>query len=506
MKIKKKKRNQKLFGPIVTILILTFLIMIVSAILSLVGFEADKTVISNGQLETNLVTVNNIFSLEGLKYLASGIITNFMLFEPLVLLIISLIAVGIGEASGLFKASFKPFKKINQPVLTFIIFLLGVISSVIGEYSYIILLPLVGVFYKSIDRNAILGILTVFLGITLGYGTGIIFSYDDYLLGTLTEQAARLDVDKEYVYGLFSNIYIMIISTILISIAGVIAIQKFIAPKLKKPEPIIDNLVVSKKALFVSRIALIIICLFIIYMLIPGVKGSGLLLGDGERYIERLFGENAPFSNGIIYLFLIIMMVCGFIYGYISRNIKDSNDYSLGLSKNFENLGYVFVLMFFTAQMISILDWTNLNEVIGAKIIEWISVIELSGMLLIIVMFVGIVIISILMPDTLSKWILASPILVPLFMRANINPDFTQFIFRVADGVGKTFTPFFVYFLIMLAFLEKYNYNQEHRITVRGTMKLVMPVVITVSCLWIVIILCWYLVGLPIGLGSAATL
>lgn len=506
MKIKKKKRKAKLFGPIVTILILTFLIMIVSSVLSLVGFEADKTVISNGQLETNLVTVNNIFSLDGLKYLASGIITNFMLFEPLVLLIISLIAVGIGEASGLFKAAFQPFKKINPTILTFLVFFLGVISSVIGEYSYIILLPFIGVFYKTIGKNPILGILTIFLGITLGYGTGIIFSYDDYLLGTLTQEAARLDVDNDYVYGLFSNLYIMIASSLMISVAGTIAIQKFIAPKLKKPEVTEDELVVSKKALLISRIALIIMCLFILYMIIPGISGSGLFLGEGERYIERLFGEEAPFSNGVIYLFLIVMMVCGFLYGYISKNIKDSNDYSLGLSKNFENLGYVFVLMFFTAQMISILNWTNLNEVIGAKIIEWISVIELSGMLLIVVMFIGIVLISLLMPDTLSKWILASPILVPLFMRANINPDFTQFIFRAADGVGKSFTPFFVYFLIMLAFLEKYNYNQEHRITVRGTMKLVMPVVITIACLWLVIILCWYLVGLPIGIGSSATL
>lgn len=506
MKKLKKKRHNKLFGPIVTILLLTFLIMIVSSILSLVGFEADKTIINNGQLETNLVTVNNIFSMEGLKYLASGIITNFMLFEPLVLLIISLIAVGIGEASGLFKAAFKPIKKLNPFLLTFLTFLLGVIASVIGEYSYIVLLPLIGVLYKTIDRNAILGILTVFLGITLGYGTGFIFSYDDYLLGTLTQEAARLDVDKEYVYGLFSNLYIMIASSLIITIAGSISIHKFLVPKLKKPEVSEDELIVSKKALLISRITLFVMVLFTIYMIVPGIKGSGLFLGEGERYIERLFGESAPFSNGIIYLFLIIMMICGFVYGYISKNIKDSNDYSLGLSKNFENLGYVFVLMFFTAQMIAILNWTNLNEVIGSQIIEWMSVVELSGMLLIVVMFLGIIIISLLMPDTLSKWMLASPILVPLFMRANINPDFTQFIFRVADGIGKSFTPIFIYFLIMLAFLEKYNYNQEHRITVRGILKLVMPIVITVTLVWLAIILCWYLVGLPIGIGSAATL
>ena len=389
MEIRKRFKG-KVYGPIVAILILTFLIMIVSSVLSLLGFEAEKTVISNGHLETNLVVVNNIFSWEGLKYLASGIITNFMLFEPLVLLIISLIAVGIGEASGLFKASFEPFKRLNSVVLTFLTFLVGVISSVIGEYSYIILLPFIGTFYKTIGKNPILGILTVFLGITLGYGTGIIFSHDDYSLGVLTEQAARLNVDPEYVYGLFSNMYIMIVTTILISIAGTVAIHKFVAPKLKKAEMVADELNVSNRALLISRIALIIMGLFILYMIIPGLYGSGLFLGEGDRYIERLFGEDAPFHNGIIYLFLLVMMICGFIYGYLSKNIKNSNDYSLGLSKNFEGLGYVFVLMFFAAQMISILDWTNLNQVFGAKIIQLMSSLELSGFILIIVLFISL--------------------------------------------------------------------------------------------------------------------
>lgn len=504
MKILKKK-NDRILGPTVTILVLTFIIMIVSSILSLLGFEADKTVINNGHLETNLVIVNNIFSWEGLKYLAGGIIDNFMLFEPLVLLIISLIAVGIGEASGLFKAAFQPFRKLNMTALTFITFFLGVISSVIGEYSYIVLLPFVGTFYKTIGKNSIQGILTIFLGITLGYGTGIVFSYDDYALGVLTQEAARIDVDPDYVYGLFSNIYVMIFTTILISIGGTIAIQKFVNPKIKKIELVNNDLVISKKALLISRIAMLVMVLFIIYMIIPGLKGSGLFLGEGNRYIEKLFGEEAPFHNGIIYLFLIVMMICGFIYGYVSKNIKNSNDYSLGLSKNFENLGYVFVLMFFASQMIAILDWTNLGEVIAVKMFEWMSITHLTGIILIVVFFIVTILSSILMPDLLSKWALASPMIVPLFMRANINPDYTQFISRLADGVGKTITPIFVYLIITVAFLEKYNYNQE-TITIKKIMKLTMPVVITVGCLLLAVAVLWYLTGFSIGLGSASTL
>ena len=91
-------------------------------------------------------------------------------------------------------------------------------------------------------------------------------------------------------------------------------------------------------------------------------------------------------------------------------------------------------------------------------------------------------------------------------MRANITPDFTLFIYRVADGVGKCFSPLFVYFLIMLAFLEKYNNDEEHKVTVFGTIKMALPVYALMGALWLLIIICWYLVGLPSGVGTYPTL
>ena len=68
------------------------------------------------------------------------------------------------------------------------------------------------------------------------------------------------------------------------------------------------------------------------------------------------------------------MMVSGFIYGKISKNIKNSHEYSLALSKNFENLGLMFVLMFFTSIMVSIIDWTNIGVVISANLVDFIGI------------------------------------------------------------------------------------------------------------------------------------
>ena len=144
---RKKNKRKILFGPVITILILTFLIMFASLILSRMQFEGEITSVNNGALTSSLTLINNIFTLEGLKFLFSNIVTNFQNFEPLVILIISLIGISIGEASGLFDIVFASLKKINTRGMIILTLLLGIISSIIGDYNYIVLIPLIGVIY-----------------------------------------------------------------------------------------------------------------------------------------------------------------------------------------------------------------------------------------------------------------------------------------------------------------------------------------------------------------------
>ncbi|HPF83164.1 MAG TPA: AbgT family transporter, partial [Bacilli bacterium] len=216
----KKKNKKKMLGPVITIMIMTFIIIILSSIFSLLGITANKTTIVNGSLETSLTTVNNILTKDGIKYIFTNVVTNFQAFEPLVLLIISLITISIGEASGLFKAIFSRFKKVNSKMLTFIILMLGIASSFIGEYSYIFLLPFVAVLYQILGKKPLLGIITMFVGITIGYGTGFVMNNDEIILSVLTQQSAMIDVDKNYIYALNSNSYIMFVSTFILSIVG----------------------------------------------------------------------------------------------------------------------------------------------------------------------------------------------------------------------------------------------------------------------------------------------
>ena len=119
--------------------------------------------------------------------------------------------------------------------------------------------------------------------------------------------------------------------------------------------------------------------------------------------------------------------------------------------------------------------------------------------------FLIVILMSILVPSAVTKWTIASPLTVPLLMRSNITPNFSQFIFRAADGVGKCFTPIYPYYIIMLAFLEKYNTKENNKITVFGTFRIMMPALLLFAGLWILIIMGWYIVGLSLGPETFST-
>lgn len=502
----RKKKNKLALGPVFTIIILIFLVILASTILSLLQVDAEKTQIIKGSLETSSVTVNNALTKEGIKYFLSNILTNVQIFKPLVLLIIALITVSIGEASGLFKAIFIKLKGINPRLLTLLVLLLGISGTFIGEYSYIFFLPIIAILYQNIGRKPLLGILTIFIGITLGYGTGLILNNEEIILSILTERAASLEVDQDFIYSLTSNAYVFIVSAIIISTVGMVIIHSVLDKKV--PKSTIEEekeLVISKKAIHYSTLAFIVMLLAVIYMIIPGLRGSGILLGEGSSYVEKLFGSNSPFYEAFTFIILLMTMVCGFIYGFISKNIKDSNEYSVGLSKNFEDLGYLFVLLFFTAQLIGLLEWTNLGEIICCGLVNLLSSLSFSALPLMIVFFIAVIVMTVFMPSAEQKWALASPILVPLMMQANLTPSFTQLVFRIADSIGKSITPFFAYFIVMLAFLEKYNTKENVKITVFGTLKMILPTILLFAGLWLLIILGWYITGLPTGPGIYST-
>lgn len=494
------KRKKRTIGPVVEILIMIIVVVALCFLFNLLGASGYKT--EGGTFETTLVIINNIFSSAGIKHILNNSLVNFQTLEPLILVILSLIAVSILEASGLLKQIFLPLKKIKPKYVTLIVMFIGIISTIIGDYSYALLLPIAGILYKYIGRNSSLGVLTMFIAITIGYGTGIIYNYQMYELGNITELATQ-SIISDYNYELLSNIFMLVTSTIMLTVVGTVVLEKFSKKYTRNEET--DNLNTSKKASRATLVVFIILALLFVYCIIPGFPKSGLLLDKTQStYIGKLFSGDSPLNQGFMFLIIGILMVCGFVYGTVSRNIKNSDDYSKALTKTFEGTGYIFVLLFFMSILYEIIDWTNFSTVISTNIIDFIGSTNMSGVLLVLLVFISIILISIFIPGSVTKWNLIAPIYVPLLMRANISPSFTQTIFLAADSVGKLFSPIYLYLIVAIGFM--YKFDKDSNVSIIGTIKKTMSVILILSLVWLVIIVGWYLIGIPMGINSTITL
>ncbi len=495
--------NKKL-SPIIALVILIIIVALGSMGLSLIEFGANQTSIVEGKLETSIVLVNNIFTDQGIADFFSHILYNDVFIKPLILLIISLAATSILFSSGLLKHIISPLKKLRPSLITFLVVLISIMSTIIGDYGYIVLLPLIGVVYKYLNKNPILGVITVFIGMTLGYGTGIFYNYSDYALGMLTESAAVIEVAASYNYDLYSSIYIMLASSIAITFIITYLIEQNVSKKVTVSESYTDELVTSKKALIYTIITGVILFILVLLCFTP-VFNNILLDNSTDIFVAKVFNEASPFNAGFMFIYLIISAICGFVYGIISKNFANNLEYSWGFTKAFNNIGYLCILLFLGSILVYIIEWTNLGIVITNTLLTFLSTLNIAGIPLIVVSFVLIILMGIFIPGTVEKWVIISPIMIPLFVRGNITPDFAQFIFEAADSVGKVLTPAFIFFPIMLGFVQSHNIN-HNKITLMGTVKLIWPIIIAMVVFWLLILIVWYVAGLPLGIETLTTL
>ena len=495
MNLKKTK-----FGPTFEIIAMAIVVSLVCLIFKL--FNVTGLITDLHTFETTLIEFKNVLCGEGIKYVLNNSLSNFQTLEPLILIIVSLVAVSVMEASGLLKHLFTKFKDVKPRFITLLVVFVGIISTFIGDASYALLLPLAGIFYKYTGKNSALGVLTMFVGITIGYGTGLIYDYNMSILGDITEISAQ-SIIPNYNYEYLSNLYLLITSTVVLSIVGMFVLDKFSKKYTRNEEE--DNLITSKKALKTTTIVFVILSLLFAYSIIKGLPDSGIFLSQTEKtYIRKLFGEGSTLGSGLIVILAGIFIVCGYVYGVISRNIKSKGNHGKILTKAFEGTGYIFALLFFLTILTTILDYTNFQTIIATRVIDFVGSTQVTGIILVLLAFLSIVFITIIIPGSLFKWNLIAPVYVPLLMRANVTPTFTQMIFLAGDSVGKLFSPIYVYLIITVGFMYKYEKNCDE--TIFSTMKKIMPTVLLLALTWLGIIVGWYLMGLPIGIGTTTTM
>lgn len=510
-----KKKKIRLH-PALLFLLLTLGIMIFSSIGSILNLEASYYVVNEatGDLTSQVVNINNLFNRTGLQYLISNMLNNFLDFAPLGNLIIGLLGVGVAYKSGLLNSLFKMIgEKVPRKFLTFIVVLLGIIFSMFYEVGYVILIPLAAILFMNLGRHPSAGICVAFSGITFGYGANIIVNRFDSMLTLYSEKASKI-LDSSYNVNLYGNIIFTAISMILVAYVGMLVTEKFIIPKLGKyyfdeEEPSQEDVVSKKerKGVILSLGATLIAVILLIYCIIKGLPFSGLLLDlTQNKYVDMLFGSGSYFYKGSVTIFSFLLIFSSLIYGIRVGTIKDNRDLVDGMSYYLKDVASLLVLIFFAAQFCMIFKETNIGLFIVASLSELLNEFQLTGLLLIVVTFIIVAICTFFIPMASTKWAMLSPVIVPLFMQSSMTPEFAEAVFRAADSSIKGLTPIFSYFVILIGFLHIYNKRKNDVITITDAMSLMIPYTIAFTILWLIIILAFYIIGIPIGIGTGVML
>lgn len=504
-------KTKKTVNPSVIFIILSAVTIILSGILSWLNIEAGYSTVSSSKNEiiTQYISVNSLFNRTGIQYIVGNMASNFVLFSPLSMVIMGLMSVGLLYKSNFLKAIFTAYiKKIPKKVITYIIVLLGILSSFTADAGYIFLLPLSAYIFILNNRNPLIGITAAFSGIVFGNGASFLLAGTDSSLITITRDVTSL-IYSNYQVNLYGGIVFMFVATIVLAYVGMIVTEKFLPNKLEKylieeDEYELNNS--EKKGLKHGLMAIFILVAIVIYCIVPNLPWSGLLLDTTQEfYIDQLFGSGSYFANGIVFIISFITTVGSIFYLKGSKKNRDNNYFMRLMAASLENIGSIIILVFFASQFIAIFKETNIGPVVVALLGGLVENLQFTPIALIILVFLIVIIGGILLPSTINKWTILAPTVITSFVDVNLTPEFALLVYKSADSITRGITPTLAYFVIYLGFLEIFKDKNSEQVGFGKSLKLLIPYSIYMGLTWIVLILIFYLVGLPIGLDSVFT-
>ncbi len=495
--------------PMMALIMLIFFVIILSGILNLFGVSASYNTVNSvtGSYQSNLVTVESLFSLRGLKYIFSNTVANFSSFAPLIMLLISLIGIGILEESGFLATFFFAVtKRVPKYVVTFVLSLLCVMFSITGDVSYVLFIPMAALLFKHGRRNPLAGIIVSFISISVGFGINMLMSGIDSSLAEMTVLAAKMHGN----YSLSSSglLFIMFFATIISSILITYICEKYTIYQLGKYEPDEEEITFDKdrltkrevRGLLFAGAGFVLYMIILIYNIIPYVPFGGNFLDYSQsRYIDKLFGANSFFNSGFIFVITFMFFLIGLLYGLGAKTIEDHRDVCDFLSKSLDGIGKNIILIFFASVLVSLYKYTNIGSLITAFFSSIIYKSNFSGLPLVSLVVFVTLITTLFLPSLTARWEILSGTVVPLLMTSGYTANFAQLIFSSFGTVFYGLTPIMAYYVIYLSFSDKYDKGGTG---VLKSLRYLLPYVFIILTMWIILVTLWVLVGIPLGVGT----
>lgn len=493
-----------------------FLLMILSYILSettgsYVYNSIDPRTFTKAQ---NTFEIKNFLSIEGLISFMNNGLLNFSKMNATVIVLVTIIAFGVAEKSGFLYTLFKSLLfNVPKPLVTVVLVSLALFSNIssngVLNAGYIVLLPLGAFIYMGNDRNPLAGIAAVFAGIFGAYSINALLTHSVYSLNNMTTNVAKETLQNYAITGA-SDRYLMITLSIV-----AIAIITFLTEKyIVKILPVYDLHQYSyhkitkneKKGLIAAIIVSILIIMSYAYWLVPKTvfdgPSSGILLGDYDptktTYLTQLI--NSAFINSFIIHISYILIVTGAVYGLVSRKFKSLSDVIKSSIVSVADHAQFFVLAFLLSQFVFLLFNSNINLFLVLKLGEFVQ--GNSVVTLVISLILVSAIANLFVPSSTTKWSILAPIVIPIFIKESINPMLAQSVFQAGDSFTNIVTPVLPYTIFAYALFDIYAKKTKQHCGNGTFFKLTFPYSIALGIAFIIVIVTFIMLSIPLGIGT----
>ena len=466
-------------------------VLVLSAIASALGWE----VIHPGTKE--VVKSVNLLSHDGIHRILLEMVDNFTGFAPLGIVLVAMLGIGIAEQSGLINAIIR-ILVLNSPkhLLTFVVVFTGILSNVASDVGYVLLIPLAGVIFLAVGRHPVAGMAAAFAGVSGGFSANLVLGTVDPLLAGLSQEGARI-LDPLYEVNPTANYYFMVASTFVIAFAGTFVTEKIVEPRLgkyngdvKKDEASFGKLSkTEKKGLLYAMLALVAITVITIIGLIPA---DGFFRGNDGGLLS------SPLIRGVVAMLFITAGAMGLAYGFTTGAYKNDTDVMNGMASSMKTLTTYIVLVFFAAQFVAYFKWSNLGIILAVNGANLLMSADIGLIPLMILFILLSATINMLMGSASAKWAILAPIFIPMFMIMGYSPELSQVVYRIGDSVTNVISPMMSFFALIIAFIQKYD-SKAGIGTIIATM---VPYSFAFLILWIILLVAWLLLGLPLGPGA----
>jgi aminobenzoyl-glutamate transport protein len=492
-----EEKGNKLPDPVTIFIIFTFLVIGLSHVLYILGigvsFEGVNS--ESGQIETLTVKAVSLLVPEGIAYMFSNVVKNFTSFVALGPVLVAMLGVGVAEKSGYISALMtNTVTKAPKKFVTPIVVLMGVLSNVAASVGYVVLVPLGAIIFLGFKRHPLAGLSAAFAGVAGGYSANLFLGTNDPLLSGITTEAAHI-LDAGYIVNPTDNWFFMFASTFLIVIIGTLVTDKLIEPKLGKYIP--DNATehqnvvssIEKKGLLWANISVLVTIIAIALLVLPE---NGVLRGEGGSLIQ------SPFMSSIIFMMMLIFLIPGVVYGFVTKTIKNDKDIARLMASSLEMMSGFIVLIFFAAQFVALFNYTNLGTIIAVKGADFLQSIHMEGAPLLVALIFITTIINLFIAADSAKWAIMAPVFVPMFMQMGIAPEVTQVAYRIGDSSTNIISPLMPFFPLVVAFAQRYGKENG----VGTVISLMLPYSIIILISWTIFFVIWYVLGIPVGPGT----